>query len=55
MNIVFVFYDMRHLIYNYSAYHSCFLSGFTVPIRIFFRIVNPILPFAKNPHYLACL
>lgn len=54
MNIVFIFYDMSHSIYNYFAYPPIFLSGFTDPVYISLKIIVPVLPFAKK-HYLACL
>ena len=52
MNIVFVFYDMSHLTYNYFAYPPIFLSGFTDPVHISLKIIVPVLPLAKT---LSCL
>lgn len=54
MNIVFVFYDISHLIYNYFAYPPIFLSGFTDPVHISLKIIVPVLPFAKNIILPAC-
>ena len=54
MNIVVVFYDMSHLIYNYFAYPPGFLSGFTDPVHISLKKIVPVLPFAKNIILPAC-
>ena len=52
MNIVVVFYDMSHLIYNYFAYPPSFLSGFTDPVHISLKKMFRIFLLQKT---LSCL